>query len=70
MDVSLVQSFHWFVELKTFQARRSQRLFVDAQAPSALCGRNWVGGKRHLFYLTSNTASCGGFVWFLAFVPD
>ena len=42
MDVSLVQSFHLLVELKTFQAHGSQRLFMDAYAPSALCDRNWV----------------------------
>jgi hypothetical protein len=53
MDVPLVQSFHLLVELKTFQAHGSQRLFVDAYAPSALCGRNWVRGKRHCFHFTS-----------------
>ena len=53
MDVSLVQSFHLLVELKTFQAHRSQRLFVDAYTPSALCGRNWVRGNRHLFLFYS-----------------
>ena len=36
MDVSLVQSFHLLVELKTFQAHGSQRLFVDACAERAL----------------------------------
>jgi hypothetical protein len=47
MDVSLVQSFHLFVKLKTFQTNGSQRLFVDAYAPSALYGRNWVSGNSH-----------------------
>jgi len=52
MDVSLVQSFHLFVKLKTFQTNGSQRLFVDAYAPSALCDRNWVRDNRHLFRFT------------------
>jgi hypothetical protein len=52
MDVSLVQSFHLFVKLKTFQTNGSQRLFVDAYAPSALYGRNWVSGNSHFFYFT------------------
>jgi hypothetical protein len=49
MDVSLVQSFHLFVELKTFKAHGSKRLFVDAYTPSTLCGRKWVSRNRHLF---------------------
>src|SRR5665213_1369361 len=49
MDVSLVQSFHLLVALKTFEAHGSKRLFVDAYTPSALCGRNWMRGNRHLF---------------------
>jgi hypothetical protein len=53
MDVSLVQGFHLLVELKTFEAHGSQRLFMDAYAPSVLCGRNWVRANRHLLYFTS-----------------
>jgi hypothetical protein len=58
MDVSLVQSFHLFVELKTFKAHGSERLFVDAYAPSALCSRNWVSGNCH-FFIYSETQFIG-----------
>jgi len=60
MDVSLVQSFHLFVKLKTFQTNGSQRLFVDAYAPSALCDRNWVRDNRHYFYSTSTGTLLSG----------
>jgi hypothetical protein len=48
------------VELKTFEAHGSQRLFVDAYAPSTLCGRNWVRGNRHLSLFYFETHPAGG----------